>query len=114
MNFDGRVALIRGGTAGIGEATVRRVASFGAKTVFVGRNRRKGERIERELVRYGAEAVFFEADISSPADARRIVPYTMRTFGRLDYAFTMQGYRAAMDSWLIRPRKTSMKCFPSM
>jgi hypothetical protein len=42
MNFEGRVALITGGTAGIGEATVRRVASLGGRTVFVGRDENDG------------------------------------------------------------------------
>jgi NAD(P)-dependent dehydrogenase (short-subunit alcohol dehydrogenase family) len=34
MNFEGRVALITGGTAGIGEATVRRISGMGARTVL--------------------------------------------------------------------------------
>ena len=49
MNFEGKVALITGGTAGIGEATVRRITSLGARTVFVGRDENDGRRIEYEL-----------------------------------------------------------------
>jgi NAD(P)-dependent dehydrogenase (short-subunit alcohol dehydrogenase family) len=91
MNFEGRVALITGGTAGIGEATVRRIASLGAKTVFVGRDEDAGRRIEGELLRDGAETVFFKADLSHPDEVRRIVPATVNIFGRLDYAFNNAG-----------------------
>ena len=73
MNFEGRVALITGGTRGIGEATVRRVAHLGARVVLVGRNQAMGLRIERELIRDGAEAMFVSADLSRPEEARKIV-----------------------------------------
>jgi NAD(P)-dependent dehydrogenase (short-subunit alcohol dehydrogenase family) len=91
MRFDGKVALITGGTAGIGEATVRRLALLGAKTLFVGRNESAGHRIEDELGRDGAEAVFFKADLSRPDEVRRIVPATFNIFGRLDFAFNNAG-----------------------
>lgn len=91
MNFEGRVALITGGTAGIGEATVRRVAAMGTRTVFVGRDEDDGRRIEAELARDGAEAIFFKADLSHPDEVRRIVPAAVNIFGRLDYAFNNAG-----------------------
>src|SRR6516162_4160888 len=91
MRFDGKVALITGGTAGIGEATVRLVALLGAKTLFVGRNESAGRRIEDELRRDGAEVVFFKADLSHPEEVRRIVPATVSIFGRLDFAFNNAG-----------------------
>jgi NAD(P)-dependent dehydrogenase (short-subunit alcohol dehydrogenase family) len=91
MRFDGKVALITGGTAGIGEATVRRVALLGTKTLFVGRNESSGRRIEDELRRDGAEAVFFKADLSHSDEVRRIVSATVNIFGRLDFAFNNAG-----------------------
>jgi NAD(P)-dependent dehydrogenase (short-subunit alcohol dehydrogenase family) len=91
MRFDGKVALITGGTAGIGAATVRRVARLGARVLFVGRDESAGGRVEKELARDGAEAVFFRADLSRPDEVRRIVPATLNIFGRLDYAFNNAG-----------------------
>lgn len=91
MNFEGRVVLITGGTAGIGEAAVRHIANLGAKTVFVGRDENDGRRIESELLREGAEAVFFKADLSHPDEVRRIVPATVNLYGRLDYALNNAG-----------------------
>lgn len=91
MNFEGEVALITGGTAEIGEATVRRVAHLGARTLFVGRDEINGRRIEDELLREGAEAIFFKADLSRPDEIRRIVPATVNIYGRLDYAFNNAG-----------------------
>jgi A-factor type gamma-butyrolactone 1'-reductase (1S-forming) len=91
MNFEDRVALIIGGTAGIGEATVRRLACLGAKTVFVGRDENDGQRIESELLRSGAEAVFLKADVSHPDEVRKIISATVDIYGRLDYAFNNAG-----------------------
>jgi NAD(P)-dependent dehydrogenase (short-subunit alcohol dehydrogenase family) len=91
MNFEGRVALITGGTAGIGEATVRRVASLGARTVLVGRDENDGRRIESELLSDGAEAVFLKADVSHPDEVRRIIAASVDIYGRIDYAFNNAG-----------------------
>jgi NAD(P)-dependent dehydrogenase (short-subunit alcohol dehydrogenase family) len=91
MNFEGKVALITGGTAGIGEATVRRVANLRARVVFVGRDQSEGEHLLRELNKDGAEAAFLKADLSHPDEIRRIVPATVDIFGRLDYAFNNAG-----------------------
>jgi NAD(P)-dependent dehydrogenase (short-subunit alcohol dehydrogenase family) len=91
MNFEGKVALITGGTAGIGEVTVRHIARLGARTVFVGRDEHDGRRIEYELRRDGAEVVFLKADLSRPEEARRIVAAAVNSYGRLDYAFNNAG-----------------------
>jgi short-subunit dehydrogenase involved in D-alanine esterification of teichoic acids len=69
MNLDGRVAIITGGTAGIGEATVRRMAGLGARVVIVGRDQRRGESLERDLLRQGSEVVFLKADVARPEEA---------------------------------------------
>jgi A-factor type gamma-butyrolactone 1'-reductase (1S-forming) len=91
MGFYEKVALITGGTAGIGEATVRLVASLGARVVFVGRDRLKGERLERELRSRGNDVTFFQADLRIPQEARETVPFVVRKYGRLDYALNNAG-----------------------
>ena len=91
MNFEGKVALVTGGTSGIGEATVRRVASLGARAVLVGRDENNGRRIESEILGDGGEAVFLKADLSRPDEVRRIVAATVNIYGRLDYAFNNAG-----------------------
>jgi A-factor type gamma-butyrolactone 1'-reductase (1S-forming) len=91
VNFEGKVALVTGGTSGIGEATVRRVASLGARAVLVGRDENNGRRIESEILGDGAEAVFLKADLSRPDEVRRIVAATVNIYGRLDYAFNNAG-----------------------
>lgn len=91
MRFDGKVALITGGTTGIGAAAVRLVASLGARVVFVGRDRRRGERLERELQLSGSEVAFLQADLRVTKQARMVVPFTIRRFGRLDYALNNAG-----------------------
>lgn len=58
MDLTGKVALITGGTAGIGEATVHRISRTGAKVVFVGRDEENGRLIESELKNEGRDAFF--------------------------------------------------------
>ena len=91
MDLTGKVALITGGTAGIGEATVHRISRTGAKVVFVGRDEENGRLIESELKGEGRDAFFLRADLSVPEEVRQVVPETMRVFGRLDYAFNNAG-----------------------
>lgn len=88
---DGKVALLTGGTSGIGAATARRMAELGAKVVVTGRHQREGQLLVNEILRNGGCAAFFRADLSRPDEARRIVPFTVETFGHLDYAFNNAG-----------------------
>lgn len=91
MDLTGKVALITGGTAGIGEAAVHRISRAGAKVVFVGRDEQNGRLIESELKDEGRDALFLRADLSVPNEVRQIVPETVCAFGRLDYAFNNAG-----------------------
>jgi NAD(P)-dependent dehydrogenase (short-subunit alcohol dehydrogenase family) len=90
-SFAGKVALITGGTRGIGAATARRVAELGAKVVITGRREREGQRLVDEINRNGGSAAFIRADLTQPDEVRLIVPFTLKTFGRLDCAFNNAG-----------------------
>lgn len=89
--FTGKVALITGGTRGIGAATARRVAELGAKVVITGRRRREGQRLVDEIIRNDGAAAFIQADLAQPDEVKLIVPFALETFGRLDYAFNNAG-----------------------
>jgi A-factor type gamma-butyrolactone 1'-reductase (1S-forming) len=91
QSFAGKVALITGGTRGIGAATARRVAELGAKVVITGRREREGQRLVDEINRNGGSAAFIQADLTQPDEVRLIVPFTLKTFGRLDCAFNNAG-----------------------
>lgn len=84
----GKVALITGGTSGIGEATVRLFVDEGAKVVFTGRAEEKGMSLDAEL---GPNAAFVRADVMHEAEIKASVDYTMATYGRLDCLFNNAG-----------------------
>lgn len=91
LEFEGKVALITGGTTGIGAATAKYVADLGAKVVVTGRHRQRGHKVVDDIESYGGEAVFFEADLSLSEQVHRIVPFIVNRFGRLDFAFNNGG-----------------------
>jgi A-factor type gamma-butyrolactone 1'-reductase (1S-forming) len=89
--FSGKVALITGGTGGIGAATAKRIAELGAKVVITGRREREGQRLVDEIKRNRGCAAFIRADLTQPDQVKLIVPFTLKAFGRLDYAFNNAG-----------------------
>jgi NAD(P)-dependent dehydrogenase (short-subunit alcohol dehydrogenase family) len=91
LKFAGKVALITGGTRGIGAVTARRVAELGADVVITGRRWREGRRLVDEINRTGGSAEFIQADLTQPDQVSLVVPFTLKTFGRLDYAFNNAG-----------------------
>lgn len=98
MRLDGKVALITGGTSGIGEATGVLFASEGARVAITGRNQQRGERIVEAITSAGGEAIFVSADVRSAEDCRRSVERTLDAFGRIDALFNNAGVYVANDT----------------
>jgi NAD(P)-dependent dehydrogenase (short-subunit alcohol dehydrogenase family) len=84
----GKVAVITGGTSGIGEATARRFVAEGALIIIAGRSDARGCALAKEL---GANAVFQRADVIHEKDIEAVVDVAVSRFGRLDCLFNNAG-----------------------
>jgi NAD(P)-dependent dehydrogenase (short-subunit alcohol dehydrogenase family) len=91
MRLKDKVALITGGTSGIGRATALLFAQEGAKVVVVGRDQARGQKVVAEIAEAGGTAVFLPCDVRFADQCRRVVEGTVRTFGRLDILFNNAG-----------------------
>ena len=89
--FSGKVALVTGGTSGIGKATAIEFARAGAKVVVTGRREKEGAQVVAEIKKFGGEAAFVRADVAKDADVKRMVDFTVDKFGRLNIAFNNAG-----------------------
>jgi NAD(P)-dependent dehydrogenase (short-subunit alcohol dehydrogenase family) len=98
MRLDGKVALITGGTSGIGEATAELFAREGARIVITGRNEERGDAVVERITRNDGEAFFVRGDVRSAEDCERTVAATMSGFGRLDVLFNNAGVYVANDA----------------
>lgn len=85
IRLTGKIAVITGGSRGIGAATVKLFAEAGAQVVFsYHRHRQAAEEVARQARRFGGEAMPVRADLSRVGDARALLRRTVRRFGRLD------------------------------
>jgi NAD(P)-dependent dehydrogenase (short-subunit alcohol dehydrogenase family) len=89
--FEGKVALVTGGTSGIGKATAIAFARGGAKVVLTGRREKEGAQVVDEIKKLGGEAAFVRTDITKAADVEKMVRFTVDKFGKLDIAFNNAG-----------------------
>jgi NAD(P)-dependent dehydrogenase (short-subunit alcohol dehydrogenase family) len=89
--LEGKVALVTGGTSGIGKATAIAFGVAGAKVVFSGRREAEGEDVADSIRQSGAECLFVRSDISSETDVKTLIEKTVASYGRLDCAFNNAG-----------------------
>jgi NAD(P)-dependent dehydrogenase (short-subunit alcohol dehydrogenase family) len=90
MKLRGKVALITGGTEGMGYATAKLFLEEGAKVVVTGRSKEKGIKALSRLRKLG-DAEFIQGDVSNSSDARRMVDGTAAMFGSIDILFNNAG-----------------------
>jgi len=90
-----KVALITGGTSGIGREAAVVLAKAGAKVVVAGRRENEGREVVQAIEKLGGKALFVKTDVSKEADVKALVDKTVATFGRLDFAFNNAGIEGA-------------------
>ena len=93
--LEGKVAVVTGGTSGIGRETAILFGKAGAKVAVAGRRDKEGlETVE--LIRAGGGAgLFVKTDVSKAAEVEALVKKTVEEFGRLDVAFNNAGIEGA-------------------
>jgi NAD(P)-dependent dehydrogenase (short-subunit alcohol dehydrogenase family) len=96
FDFSGRVALVFGGTSGIGLATAHALARAGAKVVLAARGEAQGQAACHQLEAEGAECLFVPTDVGVEADIAQAVAACLARFGRLDYGVQSAGHGGDM------------------
>jgi NAD(P)-dependent dehydrogenase (short-subunit alcohol dehydrogenase family) len=90
-SFTGKVALITGGTSGIGRATAIAFAEQGADVVIAGRREAEGAESLTLVQKAGGQGLFVRVDVNDESEIEAMVAKTLERFGRLDFAFNNAG-----------------------
>jgi NAD(P)-dependent dehydrogenase (short-subunit alcohol dehydrogenase family) len=91
LRLENKVALITGGGSGIGRATALLFAREGASVAIADVNEKAAQAVADEIKKSSGHTLFEPADVTRPADCRRIVDRTMQEFGRIDILFNNAG-----------------------
>jgi len=91
MRLNGKIAIITGGTSGIGLAVAKLFAKEGAKVVLAARNEAAGTKAVDEVAQGGGEVIFVSCDVTKAADCQEVVRVAMQKFGKVDLLFNNSG-----------------------
>lgn len=109
--LDGKVALITGGTSGVGHSAAEIFAREGAQIVIVGRRRDRGEEVQAGLRAMGYDVLFVAADISIEAEVERMVAAACQAYGKIDVAFLNSGVTSSGASIATMTEEDFTRCF---
>lgn len=96
--FENKVALVTGGSSGIGRATALAFASHGARVVVSDIDGRGGEETVARIRERKGEALFIRADVSKADQVSVLVSNTISAYGKIDCAFNNAGTEGTMAS----------------
>jgi gluconate 5-dehydrogenase len=91
FRLDGRVAVVPGGSGGIGARLCEALAGVGATIVVAGRSAERAGAVVDAVRGAGSEALVVEADVTCKQDADRVVDAAMEAYGRVDIVITAVG-----------------------
>ena len=104
MTLGGRVAVVTGGSQGIGKAVVRRLLEEGAKVVFCARRMQSIEAAAEELASISPDLMSIQADVTREADIDELVRATLERFSRIDILVNNAGvYGPIGPAWEVDP-----------
>jgi len=95
--LENKVAIVTGGSRGLGKAYCLRMAEEGAKVVVADILDREAEETVSEIKAKGGKAIAVKADVTSEADTRRMADETVKKFGRIDILVNNAGYYYGMS-----------------
>jgi len=90
MKLKGKVAIITGAGAGIGEATAILFSKEGAK-VCCNSLTQSAKRVSQEIINNGGEVIFVQANVAIESEAKKIIDETIDAFGQIDILFNNAG-----------------------
>jgi NAD(P)-dependent dehydrogenase (short-subunit alcohol dehydrogenase family) len=96
QSFRGTVALITGGTSGIGQATALAFARAGAHVVLAARRSEQGDSTIALVRRAGGQATFVQTDVSQTSDVANCINQAVESYGRLDYLVNNAGQASVL------------------
>ena len=94
LKLQDRVAIVTGGSQGIGKAAAQRLAAEGARVVIAARGRELLDQVAAEIRSAGGSVAAVQADVSKAEDCARLVEEAERAFGRLDILVNNAGTSA--------------------
>ncbi|GEK89457.1 3-oxoacyl-[acyl-carrier protein] reductase [Alkalibacterium putridalgicola] len=101
MKLKDKVAVVFGGTSGIGEATAKAYAEEGAKVVVTGRDEEDGNRIVNEITEKNMEAIFVRADATDATEVKQVIDKGIETYDHIDILYNGAGihdkYKTAVE-----------------
>ena len=102
---EGKIALITGGSSGIGQATALAFSREGAKVVIADVNVESGEATLHQVKETGSEAIFVKTDVTKAIEVEKMMDKIITTYGRLDYALNDVGVIAPYLSRVLISQK---------
>lgn len=111
--FEGKVALVTGGTSGIGQTTAIAFAKLGAKVVVAGRSDEDGQETVRLIQEAGTDGLFVKADLTKAAEVEALVNKAVETYGRLDCAFNNAAVEGTLGAFIEQPEEEFDKVIAS-
>ena len=88
---EGKIALVTGGSSGIGRATALVFSREGATVIITDVDSKGGEETVTRIMETGGKSIFLNADVSQAREVESIVSTTVKLYGRLDIAFNNAG-----------------------